>query len=108
MLLTTGFLVDVSESPHKIVALALQDTDEEETASGEDQPVSMDEDELRVMIEQSVAKRVRPLQREIADLKETIRLHDILGGIGFIMGLAGITFYFLGIRKRDRMESEKD
>jgi nickel transport protein len=54
------------------------------------------------MIEAAVAQKLRPLQREIVELREEIRLHDILGGIGYIIGIAGISFYFLGVRRRER------
>ena len=67
----------------------------------EDPIAAPDNEELQRLIETAVSQRIRPLQREIADLKEEIRFHDILGGIGYIVGTAGIVFYFLGVRKRD-------
>lgn len=104
----TGVLVDDSSPSEAARAAVVQNDQDREAATEENNQVSIDKDELQALIEQAVIKKVRPLEREIADLKETTRLHDILGGIGFIMGLAGITFYFLGVRKRDRMKSGKD
>jgi hypothetical protein len=60
----------------------------------------IDKAELNRLVESAVNKSIRPLEREIGDLKDEIRLHDILGGIGYIMGLAGLAFFFLGARKR--------
>jgi len=50
-------------------------------------------------IAQSVAAQVRPLREQIARLEEKIRLRDVIGGIGYLLGVAGIAFYFLGVRK---------
>jgi hypothetical protein len=78
------------------------DTDAESSERDEASAAEgVNEAELEKMIEGAVARKIKPLQREISDLKETIRLHDILGGIGFILGIMGISFYFLGVRKRD-------
>lgn len=57
---------------------------------------------LQTIVEGAVAQKLRPLQREIAELRDEVRLHDILGGIGYIVGIAGIAFYFLGVRRRER------
>ena len=43
--------------------------------------------------------QVRPLQEQIQHYENKIRLHDVVGGIGFIVGLAGVSFYFAGKRK---------
>lgn len=69
---------------------------------------SLDEEALTRKIEAAVAKRIRPLVREIGALKEEVRLHDILGGIGYIIGLAGVAFYFLGVRRRGQARIKKE
>ena len=38
--------------------------------------------------------QIEELRREIHELKTTIRLRDILGGIGYILGLVGLFMYF--------------
>lgn len=58
--------------------------------------------ELREIVEESVAMRLRPLQREITELRDETRIHDIMGGVGVIMGLGGVIFYFLGVRKKEK------
>jgi len=69
---------------------------------------SPDEEALTRKIEAAVAKRIRPLVREISELKEEVRFHDILGGIGYILGLAGVAFYFLGVRRRGQARIKKE
>ena len=69
---------------------------------------SPDEEALTRKIEAAVAKRIRPLVREIGELKEEVRFHDILGGIGYILGLAGVAFYFLGVRRRGQARIKKE
>ncbi len=55
-------------------------------------------DELRSIVRQAVAEATRPLAREIAELKTKTKFSDIVGGIGFILGLLGI-FAYLTARK---------
>jgi nickel transport protein len=56
--------------------------------------------DLEQRIAEAVAKQVRPLQEHLVRSEERRRLLDILGGIGIILGLTGVSFYFLGRRKR--------
>jgi nickel transport protein len=41
------------------------------------------------------------LRREFQDFRQEVRWHDVLGGIGYIVGVAGIAFYFLGVRRKE-------
>lgn len=49
------------------------------------------------------------IQHELADLRlllqqyeQTVRKRDILGAIGFIFGIAGVAFYFLGVLRQQK------
>lgn len=53
-------------------------------------------------IEQAVARQVRPLREELIASQERARLQDVLGGIGYIFGLAGFAFWWRGQRARGR------
>lgn len=55
--------------------------------------------EQRKMIDEAVQRQVTPLRREIMAYQEKTNLQAILGGIGYILGLFGIGFYFAGRRK---------
>jgi len=62
-------------------------------------------------IEQAVSRQVRPLREALEAYEEKVRLRDVLGGIGYILGIMGITFYFLGRRRRgqnDQIPSPND
>lgn len=56
-------------------------------------------EELEKIVEKAVAKQIRPLREQLDQYEEKICLHDILGGIGYILGLMGLG-YFLWARKK--------
>lgn len=43
--------------------------------------------------------QVQHLREDIQALRDQTRLRDIIGGIGYLIGIAGIAFYFLGTTK---------
>ena len=51
------------------------------------------EGHLEDMVEHAVARQVRPLREQIEAYEHKIRVHDVLGGIGYILGIAGILFF---------------
>jgi nickel transport protein len=56
-------------------------------------------EEIENIVNKAVSKQIRPLREQLEGYEEKIRLHDILGGIGYIIGLMGLG-YFLGARKK--------
>lgn len=56
--------------------------------------------ELVALIEQAVARQVRPLRQELLAAQGQARLRDILGGIGYILGLAGLLAWWRSRRSR--------
>jgi len=56
--------------------------------------------ELESSIE-SLARQVAALRKDVDRYRNELRLHDVLGGIGYILGLMGISFYFLGSRRKE-------
>lgn len=54
--------------------------------------------DLEAMISRAVSRQVVPLRKQIAEYEDRIRWHDILGGIGYILGLAGLAFYLTARR----------
>ena len=69
-------------------------------APAEVAPVSPEEARLQRLIEAAVREQLRPLQRKLAEYQEKIRLSDVLGGIGYILGITGMLFFFLGARRK--------
>ena len=56
--------------------------------------------ELRAFIDQSISRQIRPLREQIDAYQEKIWWHDVLGGLGYILGLGGIAFGLSERRKR--------
>jgi len=53
-----------------------------------------DADDLLPLIERAVSRQIAPLRQEIGQMEGAIRMRDILGGLGYIAGLAGLLLYF--------------
>ncbi|HUT12640.1 MAG TPA: carboxypeptidase-like regulatory domain-containing protein [Thermoguttaceae bacterium] len=47
------------------------------------------------------------LRKQLKSYEDRIRLQDVLGGVGYILGVAGIAFYFLGAKKRPPAPSQQ-
>ena len=56
--------------------------------------------EIEKIVEVSVEKAMKPVIKMIEEENRRVRLTDILGGIGYILGLAGVALYFLSRRKK--------
>lgn len=55
--------------------------------------------EIVAAIDEAFVRHVGTLRQELAASEERVRLRDIIGGLGYIVGLAGIVLYVWG-RKR--------
>jgi len=54
---------------------------------------------LKEMIAETVRAEVRPLRRELVAYKEKHDVQQILGGIGYIIGLFGLAFFLVARRR---------
>ena len=63
-------------------------------ATAKNQYPEQDPQVLADLVERAVAKQVNPLRKEIAALQAQRGLSDILGGLGYILGLVGLGMYF--------------
>ena len=59
-----------------------------------------DPDALKTLIASAVQREIRPLRRELTRLRESQRLHEIIGGIGYIAGLFGVLFFVYARREQ--------
>ncbi|MGF1760364.1 carboxypeptidase-like regulatory domain-containing protein [Photobacterium sagamiensis] len=50
-------------------------------------------------LEQAIARAIRPLREELDQYESKVRVHDILGGMGYIFGLFGLFVLFRSRRK---------
>lgn len=49
---------------------------------------------LEAAIERALARQLRPLREDLAAAEDRTRLRDILGGIGYIVGLTGLALWW--------------
>jgi nickel transport protein len=68
-----------------------------------DSPVQAtgDAPRIRRLVEDSVARQVAPLRRQLRSYEQKVRVRDVLGGIGYILGVFG-TVALLAARRRNR------
>lgn len=57
---------------------------------------------LETAIEVAVARQIRPLREELLATRNALRLSDILGGVGYIFGLAGAALWWHARRSGGR------
>ena len=56
--------------------------------------------ELEGMIERTVARQVGPLREQLDAFEHRVRWHDVLGGLGYILGITGIGCWLIARRNR--------
>ena len=56
--------------------------------------------------DEALRRQVIALREDIEKLRDKLRWQDIVGGVGYILGLMGVTFYFLGSRRGERFPSK--
>jgi len=49
---------------------------------------------------EDLARQIEQLQFQIDQLGSRVRFQDVLGGLGYILGLMGLAYYFLGVRRK--------
>jgi len=95
----TAFLINADELPSSLPATTPQAATPTPTPTSKAQPTAPTTPELATLIDKAVAHNIRPLREQIEAYEQKIRLHDILGGIGYIMGLMGIFAYLQAVKK---------
>jgi nickel transport protein len=50
---------------------------------------------------------VARLRKETAQAHDRLLLRDVLGGVGFLFGIGGTAFYFLGLRRPERAVADR-
>lgn len=48
--------------------------------------------DIQALVEAAVARQIRPLREQLDAYQDQVRWHDVAGGIGTIIGLAGLAF----------------
>lgn len=57
---------------------------------------------LKTLIQSAVSGQVAPLRAELQEIRDERRIQDILGGIGYIAGLAGLGMFWHSRRRGSR------
>ena len=67
--------------------------EDEELASG---PISAGEEQIRMIVEQVLDARLKPVMRELVEIRKEKGpgFIEIIGGIGYILGIMGLILYF--------------
>jgi nickel transport protein len=56
----------------------------------------------------AIARQLEALRREMNQYHNQLRLRDVLGGLGYILGIMGVVFYFLGVRRKEKKSAGTD
>jgi nickel transport protein len=59
-------------------------------------PAPDPEAHLAGLVERAVARQIRPLREELQAYLDRIWMHDVLGGLGYILGLTGVVMWWRG------------
>lgn len=96
-----SFTVKAAELPESLpgTGIAKAAAEPPPAASPASVPIPADAD-LKAFIDQSVSRQIQPLREQIDAYQEKIWWHDVLGGIGYILGLGGLAFGMTGRRHR--------
>jgi nickel transport protein len=65
------------------------------------------EKDLRAETE-AIAHQLAALRRDLNEYENELRLRDVLGGLGYILGIMGVVFYFLGVRRKEKRSASTD
>ena len=85
---------------------AATDAEIESVSNGGANEEAISNAQLQLLVERAVGKTIRPLVREIDELKERRGLSDIIGGIGVIMGVGGLLLYLQARKQAGKSRPE--
>ncbi len=90
---------EFSTSPIALLGEAHADTPAQPQSDGPHEQQGLNESRLADVVEQAVTRQLIPLRKQLVAYEERARLQDIIGGIGYIVGIAGIALWWRS-RKR--------
>jgi nickel transport protein len=71
-------------------------------------PTGMDPEQIEKIIEKALDKKLKPVFRMIAESRDPEKdFRDIVGGIGYLVGLAGMAAYFLSRKNRNSHNDDR-
>ena len=96
---------DVTAPPPTIIEKPPR-PDQEDEPEIDLRSVRLDEAAIERAVEAAVGRDIRALREKMEEYEHRLQLRDILGGIGYIIGITGAVFYILGARRRNADEDE--
>ena len=55
----------------------------------------------------ALSKQIAGMRKDLDRYRNQRGLQDVLGGIGYILGIMGLVFYFLGVRRKEKSRSDR-
>ena len=104
------FLVAASELPASLPGgadpLGIEASAAEAVTPAEAEPpgtmAAIDDAALEAMVSRAVQQQIRPLREDLIAYADAVRVSDIMGGIGYIVGIFGVLAYVLSLRRSRR------
>ncbi len=59
------------------------------------------DESLRKQID-AIAAQIKALRRDLHEYRNQRQWQDVLGAVGYILGIMGLAFYFLGVRRKEK------
>lgn len=73
---------------------------QEKVSVSKQEKIGITKEELKAIILNILRRELSPIKRDIAELKEhRISFQDVIAGIGYIFGIAGIALYFISKKR---------
>jgi nickel transport protein len=66
--------------------------------------MSPDEEALTLVVERAVARQLLPLQEQLDRYGQRLRFQDIVAGLGYILGIAGVALYWAARKQLGKKE----
>jgi len=98
----TGKKPFTEDKNHKVDVNSSQTAETDPIEESPKEMVTLEYNELQKIIDESLDKKLAPIMKTLADIyNRGPDIRDIIGGIGYIIGLVGIALYVANRRKKD-------
>ena len=65
------------------------------------------DESLRKQID-AIDRQIKALRRDLHEYRNQRQWQDVLGAVGYILGIMGLAFYFLGVRRKEKGRRGRD
>ena len=89
-------------------ASAVASGEEAARAESHHEPLAVSDAEGRNAEIEAIGRQLAALRRDFDRYRNELRLREVLGGLGYILGIMGTAFYFLGVRRKEKRSAPRD